>query len=407
VTRPLPRGGTLLLAATAGTAIANNYAVQPALGVVAADLRVSTAVIGLVPTAALVGCTIGFALLLPLTDRVAPGRLVPAQLGALAAALVAAATAPGPVVLLAAYVLIGASASVAAQAGTIAGRHAAPGRRGAGVALVAAGMSAGILLSRLAGGALTDALGWRRMLLVFAALALLGAWATALVLPRERPHSDRGYRSALASLPPLLRDVPPLRTAVVAGGLWYFAFTLVWVALALALARPPHSLAPTAIGLYSLAGLLGFVALPLTGRLTDRYSPRTVITASMAAAAIGVAALTAGLGMPPVTGAGLALFDAGCFAAQAANQSRIIALDPQRSGSLSSVYLVLYFTIGALGTALAAPLLDAIGWRGTALTALTALLLAAAVGGRLAPGVTARRAPAETCRRPGRRPEPQ
>ncbi|MBY8339739.1 MFS transporter [Streptomyces spinosirectus] len=407
MTRPLPRGGTLLLAAIAGTAIANNYAVQPALGVVAGDLQVSTAVIGLVPTAALVGCTIGFALLLPLTDRVAPGRLVPVQLSALVAALIAAASASGAAVLLAAYVLIGACASVAAQAGNIAGRHAAPGRRGAGVAMVAAGMSAGILLSRLAGGALTDVLGWRRMLLVFAALALLGACAAALVLPRERPSSDRGYRSALASLPPLLRDVPPLRNAVAAGGLWYFAFTLVWVALALDLARPPHSLTPTAIGLYSLAGLLGFVALPLTGRLIDRYSPRTVITASMAAAAVGVALLTTGLGAPPVTAAGLALFDAGCFAAQAANQSRIIALDPQRSGSLSSVYLVLYFTIGALGTALAAPLLDAFGWRGTALTALAALLLAAAVAGRFAPGVTVRRARAETCPPPGRRPGPR
>ena len=58
-----------------------------------------------------------------------------------------------------------------------------------------------------------------------------------------------------------------------------------------------------------------------------------------------------------------------------------MALAPERSGSLSSVYLVLYFVIGALGTALAAPLLDAVGWRGTAVTALGALL--AAVSSRL------------------------
>ena len=392
--RPLPRGATLLLAVIAGTAIANNYAVQPALGVVAADLRVSPAVIGLVPTAALVGCTIGFALLLPLTDHLSPGRLVGTQLTALAAALTVAAVAPNAVVLLAAYVLIGAAASVAAQAGNIAGRHATPGRRGAGVAVVAAGMSAGILLSRLVGGALTDLLGWRRMLLVFAGLALLGALAAALVLPRRRPHSDRGYRATLASLPPLLRDVAPLRQAVAAGGLWYFAFTLVWVALALALARPPHGLSPTAIGLYSLAGLLGFTALPFTGRLTDRYAPRTVITASVLTAAAGVALLATGLDAPLVTAAGLALFDAGCFAAQAANQSRIIALNPGRSGSLSSVYLVLYFTIGAVGTALAAPLLDAVGWRGTVCAAMAALLLA--VGIIAGPGTARRPAGTDT-----------
>ncbi|MGC9540405.1 MFS transporter [Streptomyces sp. UG1] len=380
MTRPLPRGGTLVLAGTAGTAIANNYALQPALSAVAADLGAPLSVIGLVPTAALVGCMAGFAVLLPLADHVAPRRLVTAQLTALAAALGTAATASGPALLLASYLLIGAATSVAAQAGNIAGRHARPGRRGTGVATVAAGMSAGILLSRVAGGALADALGWRRMLLVFAALVLLCAAAARTLLPRQRPRTDLGYRATLASLPPLLRHHPPLRRAVATGGLWYFAFNLVWVALALALAQPPHSLGPTAIGLYSLAGLLGFAALPLAGRLTDRHTPRAVITTGVLAAAAGTALLATGLSRPPVTALGLALFDAGCFAAQAANQSRVITLDPRRSGSLSSVYLVLYFTIGALGTALAAPLLDALGWRGITVTAIAALLLAATLG---------------------------
>ncbi|MQY34519.1 Inner membrane transport protein YnfM [Streptomyces sp. RB17] len=379
MTRPLPRGGILLLASIAGTAIANNYAVQPALVAVAAELGVPLSVIGLVPTAALAGCMTGFALLLPLADHLAPNRLVAVQLTALAAALTLAATAPGAAVLLAAYLLIGAAAGVAAQASNIAGRHAPPGRRGTGVATVSAGMSAGILLSRLAGGALTDILGWRRMLLAFGALALLGAIAAAALLPRERPAADRGYRAALMSLHPLPRQFPKLRRAVAVGGLWYFAFNVVWVALALALAGPPYSLEPTAIGLYSLAGLLGFGVLPLTGRLADRWTPATVIVTSMPAAAAGTALLATGLNNPPVTALGLALFDAGCFAAQAANLSGVIALDPHRSGSLTSVYLVLYFTAGALGTALAAPLLDTFGWRGTALTALTALLLAAAL----------------------------
>ncbi|MGC0334131.1 putative MFS family arabinose efflux permease [Streptomyces sp. SAI-170] len=379
LTDGLARGGAPLLAVIAGAAIANNYALQPALAAVAADLGVPLAVIGLVPTAALVGCTTGFALLLPLTDHLAPNRLVAAQLTALAAALCLAAAASGPVVLLAAYLLIGAAAGVAAQAGSIAGRHAPDARRGRSVATVAAGMSAGILLSRLAGGTLADLLGWRPMLLVFAGLALACAAAAAVRLPRGRPRPGRGYGATLASLPPLLREHPALRRAVAAGGLWYVAFNLVWVTLALALAEPPHVLGPTSIGLYSLAGMLGFVVLPYTGRLTDRYGPRTVITAALLTAAAGTAVLATGLDAPLVTACGLALFDAGCFAAQAANQSRVIALDPGRSGSLSSVYLVLYFTIGALGTALAAPLLDLIGWRGTAAAALGVLLLAAAV----------------------------
>ncbi|WP_338693858.1 MFS transporter [Streptomyces sp. Q6] len=49
-------------------------------------------------------------------------------------------------------------------------------------------MSAGILLSRLVGGALADAFGWRGMLLVFAGLVLLCAAGAWLRLPRSGPH---------------------------------------------------------------------------------------------------------------------------------------------------------------------------------------------------------------------------
>ncbi|WP_079177766.1 MFS transporter [Streptomyces mangrovisoli] len=380
MTRPLTGGGTLLLAGVAGTAIANNYALQPALTTVAADLGAPLSVVALVPTAALTGCMTGFALLLPLTDRVAPHRLVTAMLTALAAALALGAAAPGAGVLLTAYLFIGAGAGVAAQASNIAGRHAPPGRRGSGVAAVSAGMSAGILLGRLAGGALTDLFGWRRMLLVLAALALLGALASWRLLPRERPAADRGYGAALAALPPLLSRFPELRRAVVTGGLWYLAFNLTWVTLALALAGPPYSLGPGAIGLYSLAGLLGFAVLPVTGRLVDRYAPPKVIAAGVLTAAAGAALLATGLGTPPVTAAGLALLDAGCFAAQAANLSGVIALAPTVSGGLTSVYLVLYFSVGAVGTALAAPLLDAVGWHGVCLVCCLSLLLAVVLG---------------------------
>ncbi|MGJ5755924.1 hypothetical protein [Streptomyces puniciscabiei] len=68
----------------AGTAIANNYAVQPALTARAAELDVALSVTRLVPTAALAGCMTGFALLLPLTDHFAPNRPVAVQLTALA-----------------------------------------------------------------------------------------------------------------------------------------------------------------------------------------------------------------------------------------------------------------------------------------------------------------------------------
>ncbi|MEB8337142.1 MFS transporter [Streptomyces endophyticus] len=360
----LPRGGVAVLSCTAGVALANNYAIQPALGDVARDTGSSAAAIGLVTTAALGGCIAGFAFLLPLADRASPRRLVAGQLALLTAGLLLASRAPGLGLLLLAYVMVGAGASVSAMASTIAGRGVPEERRGAAVAGVAAGMSAGILLSRLVGGALTDALGWRGMLLAFAGLVVVcGAVAWAR-LPGERPEGagSGGYLGTLAALPGLLRRHRALRLAVLSGSLWYLAFSLVWVALTVRLAQPPYGLDASAIGLYSLAGALGFAALPVAGRLGDRYSPRAVIAGSMAVAAAGAALLCTGLDRPVVTAAGLALVDAGCFTAQAANQTRVMSIDPRHSGSLSGVYLLLYFLAGALGAGAAAPLVAAGGW---------------------------------------------
>ncbi|MGV9454828.1 MFS transporter [Streptomyces sp. NPDC003635] len=389
-TQPLRRGTTALLAALAGTATADNYTLQPALSVVAGDLDVPLSAISLVPSAALAGSMTGFALLLPLADRVAPHRLVAAHFTALAAGLLLAATASDAAVLVAAHLLIGAAASVAAQASVIAGRLAEPGRRGAAVALVATGLSAGILLSRLVGGALTDLLGWRAMLLVCAALALLGAGTAATLLPRTRPDARASYRAALAALPRLPLREARLRRAIATGGLWYFAFTLLWLGLALSLARPPHSLDPTAIGLFGLAGLLGFAVLPFTGRLVDRRSPHTVMTAAVTAAASGTLLIALAPDSVLAIAAGLAVFDAGCFVAQAANQSLVIGIDPADSGSLSGTYLVSYFAVGAVGTALAGPLVDGIGMRGTTLVAVGALAGAALLAGAAEPLVRVR-----------------
>ncbi|MGD6747104.1 MFS transporter [Streptomyces sp. BH106] len=377
----LPRGGVAVLSCTAGVALANNYAIQPALGDVARDTGSSAAAIGLVTTAALGGCIAGFAFLLPLADRAAPRRLVAGQLALLTAGLLLASCAPGLGLLLLAYVMVGAGASVSAMASTIAGRGVPGERRGTAVAGVAAGMSAGILLSRLVGGALADALGWRGMLLAFAGLVVV-CGATAWVrLPGERPEGagSGGYLGTLAALPGLLRRHRALRLAVLTGSLWYLAFSLVWVALTVRLAQPPYGLDAAHIGLYSLAGALGFAALPVAGRLGDRYSPRAVIAGSMGVAAVGAALLCTGLDRPAVTAAGLALVDAGCFTAQAANQTRVMSIDPARSGSLSGVYLLLYFLAGALGAGVAAPLVGVGGWGAASGVVCGALVVAGAL----------------------------
>jgi predicted MFS family arabinose efflux permease len=366
-----------VLAIAASGSVASNYALQPALATIAHGLHATSEVVSLVLTGAMVGYLLGLVLLVPLVDRVRPSILVPAQLAGLAVALGLAAASPSPAALLGCFVAVGAMTTVAAESTALVGKLADPASRGTRMGVIATGVSAGILFSRLIGGALTGWLGWRAMLCCFALLCLASAAAARGVLPTRAPVATGSYFHTLRSVPGLLVAHPALRRSCAAGMLWFLAFNLIWVGLSVRLAQPPYSLGATAIGLYSLAGIPGLAVTRIAGRLADRCGARRVIIAALTFAAAGAACLVPALGNPVWTVASLATFDAGCFAAQVANQMIVVSLDQDRSGTLSSAYLVLYYASGAVGTATAALIVATLGWEALAVLATLAVAGAA------------------------------
>jgi predicted MFS family arabinose efflux permease len=363
---------------------------------ITSGLGSSTPAAGLIAGSALGGYLIGLLLLVPLVDRVAPATLVGTQLTVLAAALAVAALAPSLPVFVAAFVVVGAAATTAAQLSAIASRHAAPGRRSVAVSAVSAGISAGILFSRFLGGGLSEALGWRGMLASLAVLSLLTAVTARLVLPAGRPVPARGpvpagdpvparpapgggYFALLRDLPAVLRLDRGLRLATTLGALWFAAFNLVWVDLTLHLTASPEHLSPGQVGLLSLVGAVGLAVTRVAGVLADRHGPRVVIGGSLLASTAGGALLIAGGANLVITAVGLAVFDAGCFAAQVANQSRVLALDPPRAGRMNSLYLLLYYASGSLAAAAAPVLLTTTTWMTCAIAATGLVATAAAI----------------------------
>jgi len=370
-----------MLSVAAGSAIANNYAMQPALSVIAADFGVGLAPMTAVISGAIIGYLIGLVLLVPLADRLSPRALIPGQFFALALSLALAAWAPSPDVLIGCFVLIGAATTVAAQSSAVVGKFADARRRALSMAAISAGISAGILLSRFVGGLLVQWCGWRAALMVLAAFTAVCGLCVLPLLPTQRPAAQRGYFSTLCALPALVRQSKELRLRICAGMLWFFAFNLIWVGLAVRLAAPPYKLNAANIGLYSLAGLLGLVMSRIAGSLADRFGNRRVIVCGLLCASIAAGALAMLLDHAPSTLVALALFDAGCFTAQVANQAGVVAIDPSRSGVLNSAYLFFYYGAGAMGTALAGTLAMSSRWEATALlaaftTAAAAMLVA-------------------------------
>ncbi|WP_242613935.1 MFS transporter [Actinomadura roseirufa] len=365
------------LAAALGTATI--YPLQPAIADVAHSLDASLAAVGVALACGPMGYMVGLGLLVPLVDRFPPGRVLAAQVGVLAAALFVSAVVGDVWTLGAAIGVIGACSAVGAGLSSVVGRLASPQRRSATLGIVTAGISAGILVGRIVGGWLADVIGWRGMLMVFAAACAAVAVGLLLAVPGAGGGAGRGYLATLKSIPGLFVRYTALRWAATRGALWFFAFCALWAGLAVALSEPPYSYSAERIGLYALAGLLGIPATRISGAYTDRVGARRVILTGLVIA--GAAAAIAGFVLASAAAAlvCLALFDAGLFAAQVANQSTILAIDPEAPARFNSAYMLVYFVGGSLGTAFGATAVERFGWSATAAITAAAIVVAAAI----------------------------
>jgi predicted MFS family arabinose efflux permease len=353
------------MAVASGIAVANIYYNQPMLGLIEAEFPRQTAT-GIVPTATQLGYALGLFLLLPLGDIVERRRLIIGQFFTLATASALAALAPTAMLLVAASVLLGASATVAQQIVPIAAVLATPERRGAAIGTVMAGVLSGILLSRTLSGFVGAHAGWREMFWASVPLALLAAALMHANLPKLPPLSPMRYRAALRSLADLWARQPDLRVASIVQAALFASFTSFWTILALYLASPQFKLGADVAGLFGLVGAIGVFAAPLAGRISDRRGARSVVRlgATLALAAWGVLGMWASI---PGLVVGVIVLDVGIQVSLIANQHIIYTLDPQARGRLNTVFMTSMFLGGAAGSALAFSAWSYGDWPGVAL----------------------------------------
>jgi predicted MFS family arabinose efflux permease len=342
-------------------------------------MHASLATVGVALACGPLGYLVGLALLVPLVDRFSPRRVLSTQFGALAIALGLNAAVGTPSLLGLIVGVIGAGSSVGAQLSSVAGRFANQRRRATVLGIVTAGISAGILAGRIVGGWLNDEIGWRGMFLVLAAVCAVVAVSALFVLPGGERVVTASYLATLRKLPGLYVRVAPLRLAAGRGALWFFAFCAVWAGLAVALSQPPFWYSSERIGGYAVAGLLGIVATRVAGAWTDRVGARRVLLIGLLLALAAAVTLAFSLSQPAVTLACLAMFDAGLFAAQVANQSTVLAIDPTAPAQYNSAYMLVYFIGGTAGTAFGAAAVGWFGWSATAVIAAVAIALAVSI----------------------------
>lgn len=254
------------------------------------------------------------------------------------------------------------------------------------VAAYVTGNVASNLFGRLLSASVADVWGLGLSFVVFAALNLAGAALAAGTLrrmtgamPATMLHHS-GMRP-MAAWRQHLGD-PALRAAFAMGFCILFAFIGTFTYVNFVLFRPPVSLGMMQIGLVYFVFLPSILTTPLAGRLVALIGSHRALLTGFALALAGMPLLL----MSNLTAllSGLVMVGIGAFLAQAIAAGTVVRLARADPASASGLYLASYFLGGLIGSAGLGQVFVTFGWPATVAGTGTALLLAAALAGRVA-----------------------
>ncbi len=158
------------------------------------------------------------------------------------------------------------------------------------------------------------------------------------------------YPELIKSIVDQFQKYPKLRLAAFRGALDFAAFSIFWTTMVFLLQGEPFKLGSNAAGAMGLVGIAGAVVASFVGKLSDRMSKSKLII--IGAVAIMISWVIIGFSYASLIGLiiGAFVLDLGVQSVHITNQTIIFEDNPKARNRINTVYMVLYFTGGALGT---------------------------------------------------------
>ena len=338
---------------------------------------------GFVAVATQIGYAVGLLFFVPLGDVLERRGLMMRLYGAVAVALLLVAVAPNLNLLIAGSVLIGMFGSVTHVVLPIAPDLVSHEQRGRAIGTVMTGLLLGILLARTFSGWVSKIHGWRWVFVVAAVMNAAFVPLMMRVMPKLPPKQKLRYRDAMVSLWTLFRAQPLLRESCAIGALVFASFSCFWTTLAFLL-HSHYGLGAGVAGTFGVVGAAGALVAPLAGKLADKHGSRWVISVGISLLAASYLLLWAEETARRSTmfhltalAVGVVVLDMGAQMTQVANQTRIFGLVPSARSRINTVYMTVYFSGAAVGSALATLAWVHWDWNGVCSLALGLIFLAA------------------------------
>jgi predicted MFS family arabinose efflux permease len=207
---------------------------------------------------------------------------------------------------------------------------------------------------------------WHMVFFFSAAVMVILGITLARLLPVRVPVARLSYRALITSMGHLFLTEPVLRRRAAYQTFQFAAFSLFWTVTPLLLAGPEYGLTQAGIALFALAGVAGVIASPIAGRMADRgwSRPATVLAIGAVAIAFAITHIFepgSAWALGFLVAAGI-LLDFGVTTTVVLGQRAIFGLGAEKRSRLNGLYMAMFFTGGAVGSALGAWAFAEGGW---------------------------------------------
>ncbi len=366
---------------------ANAYYIHPIIGDVAAHFGISNADIGIVPALNQLALAIGIFLLLPLGDRYSNRSLTILFTLCQCVGLLVITFARDFVTFTAGSTWLGFFTIAPYLLPAYASKRVAPERLGHVTATLTAGVLVGLLLARVGAGVIADLYDWHAVYWGASAAMVAVTIAMPWIMPAKEVSGDKGakpkggYLALLLSVFPLIRARPEILISGAIQGLSFGQFIALWLGLALHLTSEAMGYGTDVVGYLAGLAALSVLTTPRLGQLADRVGPRR-------ARFFIACAFVAGSGLFLIFGHSLWLLMIPILftttagpAMDVASRMTFLTAAPEMRTRLTTVYIVMMFMGGGIGSVIGTRIYDAYGWEGTAWSLIAASLSLCALAG--------------------------
>ncbi|MFT4886908.1 MAG: putative MFS family arabinose efflux permease [Pseudohongiellaceae bacterium] len=369
----LTRRAVILLAIASAIVTANAYYIHPIIGHVAEEFGVSNAMVGAVPALNQIALALGILLLLPLGDRLSNRKLTTVFLAAQVVALLIMAVAQSFWLFVAGSTLLGFFTITPYLLPAFVSKRVSVERLGAVTAILTTGVIAGVLMSRTGAGIVGEYLGWRNIYWIAAALMASATLVVPLLLDDDivapNDASKASYGQLISSLVGLLRGHPAVIVSGAIQGLSFGVFLCVWLGIGLHLTGPEMGFGVDDVGYLAAFSALNLMTTPSLGRLADRIGPMRTRTIAVCIQFLGVITLF-------FTDSGywilllpISLMSVAGPIVDITGRMSLLTQDPVIRTRLMTLYIVIMFLGGGLGSWGGTIAFELGGWLGTCILA--------------------------------------